>query len=163
MQKYKIHQKVIDSVAEVCKRDRTVIEIGNIKKKEMEVSSGIRQGSTGSTTLFKLITYKIIKELESKRKGFENELVRIVAIVFADDELIFAESIEAARKSIIILREVSKKCGLDMNVVKSSISIYNLIDRPEEIEGIGVKKELKYLGVEVINERNIFKNQITKI
>lgn len=161
MKTYKINSKVINSIAEVYKGDKTMIEVGSIEK-EMEVSSGIRQGCTGSTTIFKMITYKIIKELENKGKGFENEVLKIVALFFADDGLVFAETIADARNNIRILREVSKECGLDINVAKSSILIYNLRDGPEEIEGIYVKKELKYLGVELINERNIYKNQIRK-
>lgn len=43
------------------------------------------------------------------------------------------------------------------NSLLIGLGLYNLRDGSEEIEGIGVKKELKYLGVEFLNERNMFK------
>ena len=52
----KINPKVIDFIAGVYTGDRTKVEIGIGEEVEIEVKSGIRQGCTASTTLFKLIS-----------------------------------------------------------------------------------------------------------
>ena len=159
MRKYKIHPQIIEAVSGVYINDRTVVEIGHMKK-EMRVSSGIRQGCTGSTTIFKLITYEIIRELERKGQGFMNEYVEILALFFADDGLLIADSISSAKHNIKILKEVSRACGLEINTAKSNIVIFNSVERPETLEEIEVRTEFKYLGVELVCERDMFRKQI---
>ena len=96
-----------------------------------------------STTLFKLITYKIIEQLEKQGVGFVNEVVEIIALFFADDGLLLAETIEDAERNIEILRRVSKEFGLEINNSKSSIVVFNAEGMPESIEGIQIQKSLK--------------------
>ncbi len=55
MKKNKIHPDIINFIAGVYIGDRTKVEIGK-EDVEIEVTSGIRQGCTASTTLFKLVT-----------------------------------------------------------------------------------------------------------
>ena len=43
---------------------------------------------------------------------------------------------------------------------KSNIVIFNSVERPETLEEIEVKTEFKYLGVELVCERDMFKKQI---
>ena len=69
---YKIHPDVIDTIIQIYQGDSTKIKIGEIERK-LEITSGIKQGCTLSSTLFKLITYKIIRELEQKGKGYKIE------------------------------------------------------------------------------------------
>ena len=63
MIKYKIHPNIIDIVSKVYQDDFTNLVFGEHEEK-INITSGIKQGCTGSTTLFKLITYEIIKEME---------------------------------------------------------------------------------------------------
>ena len=63
---------VIDTIIQIYQGDSTKIKIGEIERK-LEITSGIKQGCTLSSTLFKLITYKIIRELEQKGKGYKIE------------------------------------------------------------------------------------------
>ena len=70
---YRIHPKIIDTIAKIYQNDSTEIQIGELRK-NINITSGIRQGCTGSTMLFKLITY--IEGMELKRTmstlvGFE--------------------------------------------------------------------------------------------
>ena len=51
-------------------------------------------------TSFKLITYKIIKELESKGEGFKDEILSIGALYFVSDGLVIAKDIEGAKQNI---------------------------------------------------------------
>ena len=166
MIEYKIHPKVIDATGEIYKGDTTKINIGYDLEEESEITSGIKQGCTGSTTIFKLITYRIMKKLEREGKGFENENVKIESLFFADDGLIIATNVEQAKENIKALIEVCSESGLEINKNKSNILIFNMKESPEEIEGIKVADSIKYLGIELEGKRNMFakhkKNMIKK-
>ena len=56
LKEYKIHESIINSIAEIYKNDRVKLQLGNQKPiQEIEVTSGIRQGCTISARLFKLM------------------------------------------------------------------------------------------------------------
>ena len=73
--------------------DRTKIQLEKNKEIEIEVTSGIRQGCTASTGLFKLITYKIIEEMR-KTEGLKILGPKISRLFYADDGLILAKDKE---------------------------------------------------------------------
>ena len=60
---YKIHYKIIDAIANIYRNDYTEVQFGEIRR-EIEITSGIREGCTGSTILF-----KIVKMTELDRRG----------------------------------------------------------------------------------------------
>ena len=90
---YRIHLKIIDTIAKIYQNDFSEIQIGELKK-NINITSGRRQGCTGSTMLFKLITYMIISELNRRRTGYRDQNVNIEFLYFADDGLLLANSIE---------------------------------------------------------------------
>ena len=78
--------------------DKTNIDLGEGLEQEIEITSGIRQGCTGSTTLFKLVTLLIIRKIEQEGRGFVNGQFKIGTLFFADDALVLAESVEDAER-----------------------------------------------------------------
>ena len=156
MKYYKAHFKDIDKVAEIYQGDKTFINFGEIKDLEVEISSGIRQGCTGSTTLFKLITYKIMEKME-KQRGFVDDMFKINMLYFADDGLQLSHTRNDAARNIKLLIEASREWGLEVNEAKCNIIIYNLKLQPTEIQNIKVVKEIKYLGITLSNGRDCFK------
>jgi len=156
MKYYKAHFKDIDKVAEIYQGDKTFINFGEIKDLEIEISSGIRQGCTGSTTLFKLITYKIMEKME-KQRGFVDDMFKINMLYFADDGLQLSLTRNDAARNIKLLIEASREWGLEVNEAKCNIIIYNLKLQPTEIQNIKVVKEIKYLGITLSNGRDCFK------
>ena len=163
LKEYKVHYKIIDTIADIYVGDKTVLDLGDDLEQEMEVTSGIKQGCTGSTTLFKLITYQIIKGIQKGGKGFKNELINLGILFFADDALIIASSIEDITFNIKKVIEIGQKCGLDINKEKSNIIIYNMKEKPEVIEGIKVVSTIKYLGIKLDDKRNMFKTYKTEM
>ena len=121
--KYKINPKIIDIVAKLYKNDETVIKMGD-REETIKIGSGIKQGCTASTEFFKLVTYEIIKELEEKGEKFTIGDICINSIFFADDSIALAKTINATRKNLKIIKEVSKKFGLIVNEEKSKILIF---------------------------------------
>ena len=57
----------------------------------------------------------------------------------------------------------SKKFGLEINLEKSSIRIFNMKEQTDELIGIQALQSIKYLGTEIDNTRNYFKTQRDKI
>ena len=173
---YKIHPNIIDRIAKIYNGDFTNIKIGEEEIK-LEITSGIKQGCPLSTTLFKIITYIILTELEEKGKGLVLDDLLLLALFFADDSLLLADSVENARHNLKILINASEKFGLKVNEAKCKILIFDgksektgkkrkrkedeeeeeEKEEEKEIEGIKIVKSLKYLGVTIENKRNLFK------
>lgn len=161
MMKYKIHPSIISSVVSIYSDDYTRIKLNGEIEENINVTSGIRQGCTGSTTLFKLITYLIAKELMTTRMGYNDKHVYLPLLLFADDGLLLSQSKGETERMIRVLSKESEKCGLQVNKEKSVIMIYNQDEGEDstEIEGIPVVEETKYLGVKIVNKKDIFKEQ----
>ena len=130
---YKVHYKIIEAISNIYQEDHTKLQLGDINK-EMKIHSGIRQGCTGSTILFRLITYMIITELNDNGTGFTDEEINIKSLFFADDGLLLAQSIEDATDNLKIVTRISKEFGLDINKEKSNMMIFNMKQQPHYSE-----------------------------
>ena len=93
LKELRIDSKIIDFIVRIYTEDSTKIQLEKNKEIEIEVTSGIRQGCTASTVLFKLITYKIKEEMR-KTEGIQ------ICLFYADDGLIVAKDKEKAERSI---------------------------------------------------------------
>ena len=158
MKDYMIEPSIINLIAKIYSNDSTTVTLGEIEE-EMDINSGIKQGCTASTTLFKIVTFKIMNSIELRGIEYEIEGQKITTLFFADDSLAMARTLEAAKKNLRIIEEESRKYGLELNKEKSSILVYNNKENIEEIDGIKVVEHIKYLGLKIDNERDIFKSQ----
>ena len=157
LKKYKIHPQIIDVIAQIYSNDQTHIYFNNMFQCDIDVTSGIRQGCTGSSNLFLLITYIIIEKLYENLDGLKTNICKIVALFFADDGMIIMQSLKETIDSIKILTDIVQDCGLSINKAKSNILIYNSKEQPDHIEGIPVTNKMNYLGVTVQNKKDCFK------
>lgn len=157
LKKYKVHPEVIETIANIYQGDSTTVKINEDIEKEIPVSSGIKQGCTGSTVLFKLITYMIIQEIEKERQGFRDDKFNIGLLFFADDGLILSQSLEEAKEDIKQVVRLSAKYGLDINKDKSNIIAVNLRELPDSIGDIKVVETIKYLGLKINAGRDLFR------
>ncbi len=155
----KINPECIDFISKVYCNDKTIVELGEEEEVVIDVTSGIRQGCTVSTSLFKLITFKIIQKIEELNKGYRDDKYNITSLFYADDGMLLANNIENAKAVIKELEEVGKEMGLEMNKEKSSITVFHMKEKPESIENIKVKNKFKYLGITINDTRNCFKVQ----
>lgn len=73
---------------------------------ELDIKSGIKQRCTGCTTLFKLVTYKIIEIMEETGTGFVDDIFKLNILFYADDGLMLAQSLEDAELNIRKLTEI---------------------------------------------------------
>ena len=157
---YKVESRIIDTIVEIYKEDKTEMTIRKDFKCKFEIKSGLRQGCTLSATIFKMVTYRIIDKIERSCKGITVRDLKINSIFYADDGAILACRREEAERDIRKVKEISKTFGLEINLEKSSIIVYNRKEDFNQLEGIQVKENIKYLGVEINNKRNMFKNHI---
>lgn len=97
---YKINEKAIDVTTKLYQGDITKIKLDDGEEIAIPVTSGTRQGCTDSTTLVKLVTYKIIQKLEVMDRGFRDELFKITLLFYADDGVLLASSIEDAERVV---------------------------------------------------------------
>ena len=158
MIEYRINPYVIELVAKIYSNEKTKICIGDMEK-NMEINVGIKQGCTASTTFLKLITYVIMKSIEENGNEYEVEGMKIGSLFFADDSLGIAKNEKDARENLKIIIETSRKFGLEVNKEKSNILIYNKEEEITRIEEIEVVKKIKYLGLEIDDDRDMFKSQ----
>ena len=157
MKLYNIHENIIDLVTEIYNKDNTIMKVRDGLELKFNITAGIRQGCNLSATLFKMITMKIMEELEEKTKGIEIGDGRINALFYADDGMILEESIEETERAIKQLVEVAGKYGLKINREKSKIIMFNMKTDQTEIENIEIVDKVKYLGITICNRRDIYK------
>ena len=158
LKEYMINPYIIDLIAKIYSSDSTIVTYGEIEE-EMDINSGIKQGCTASTSLFKLVTYMIMKSVEERGEKYEIDGQNMSTIFFADDIIAMAKTLQIARKNLEIITEESRKFGLEINKEKSSILIYNNSENTTELEGIKVEHKFKYLGLTVDDKKNIFQSQ----
>ena len=162
MQKHKLHPKAIDIIINIYKNEKTVLTKENEFLDDIEITSGIKQGCNSSGTLFLLITYLIIDELNKMKIGFKTKQLKINNLFFADDGILIAETVQETAALIQKLKEIGHECGLEINNNKSSIYMTKNQENIKEISNIQVVKEFKYLGVTINQGKDIFKNHKIK-
>jgi len=156
---YKCDPKVIDVVAKIYWQDRTRIVREGEEIGEIEVTSGIRQGCTGSPQLFLMVVSMIIERILRSGEGYRCGGVKIPVLFYADDGLVLARSRGEAVSMMELLEREAERCGLKLNRDKSACMIFNgEIDGGDEdsVGGVKVVSELRYLGVTVVNKRDCF-------
>ena len=110
MRKYGVNTGIIEVMVQMYSEDTTTICLGS-KEEKIEVTSGIKQGCSISTLLFKLITYNIIEELEEKGAMYEVAEYRGNSIWLADDTTITVNSKENLERNLKVLKEAAQKYG----------------------------------------------------
>ena len=103
---YNIDPNVINTILNIYNDDNTDIFINNEKIANIKITSGIRQGCNGSTTLFKLVTFIIITELKKSGIGFQSGDHKIPALFFADDGLLLTKNKKETEELLGILHRV---------------------------------------------------------
>ena len=88
--------------------DQTTIQLGRLKR-TIEVTSGIRQGCSISTLLFKLVTFTMIEKLRSKADPYKIGKYEDNSLWIADDATIIAKDEESLLKALKVLEEAGKE------------------------------------------------------
>ena len=118
LKELKVDSNIINVIAKVYTGDLAKLFINNKEVTQIDITSGIKQGCNGSTTLFLIITYYIIKKLQEANIGYKDELFYIPGLFYVDDGLVLAESKEELRFAVEVLQRAAQDCGLKLNKKK---------------------------------------------
>ena len=155
--KYKCDPALIDIIASLYTDDNTKLFLNNKEIAEMNITSGIRQGCTGSPLLFTIVVNYVIDKVVEAHLGFKNDIVYIPVLFFADDGLLLSQSCSETVKMIEILTKAASDIGLEINVNKSNVIIFNKLYTSDFCKNMKVVDKIKYLGVQINNSENCFK------
>ena len=128
--------------------DRTTIKLGKLKR-NIEVTSGIRQGCSISTLLFKLVTFVMIEKLRNKTKPFKIGECKENSLWLADDATLIATDKKSLLDGLEALEEAGRENDLIIREEKTKILKVRGANKVEKIGKFKVDKETKYLGIQV--------------
>lgn len=133
------------------KKQRTEIEINGIKK-EAKIRKGVRQGCPLSPYLFNLFIEGAIGKMKETTKGIKINGKRIHCIRFADDIVVFADSVKEMENMLGKLDEILKTYKLEINEKKTKTMVVEkgITDTEADIklgkEKLDQVKSFCYLG-----------------
>jgi len=157
MKHYRCDSKLIDIVVGLYEGDCTRIEREGTDMGSVEVKNGIRQGCTGSPTMFIMVISRIIGKMLQTGLGFRKSGIYIPVLFYADDGLILARSMTEAEKMLNVLQEEARLLGLEINTEKSGYMVFNgVIGQHTRVGNIKQCQEMTYLGVKIIPKRDLF-------
>ena len=85
--------------------------------------------------------------------------MKVPVLFYADDGLLMARTEREAEQMVELLEDSAGRCGMRINKEKSKCLIFGGRDeRCDDVGGIGVVEEMRYLGVMVEAKRNCFRS-----
>ena len=90
----------------------------------VEIKRGVRQGCILSPLLFNIYSERIFSEaLDESREGIMVNGERLNNFRYADDTIVFADSLQNLQALVTNIAEVSQRYGLDLNVKKTKYMV----------------------------------------
>uniref|UniRef100_A0A8D8YBA7 Craniofacial development protein 2 n=3 Tax=Cacopsylla melanoneura TaxID=428564 RepID=A0A8D8YBA7_9HEMI len=135
-----------------------VLRVDYEHTEQVEILRGVRQGCIISPILFNLYSEYIFKEaLADLDEGISINGVHLNNLRYADDTIVFADTLEGLQQLMNKVTETSKKYGLDINTNKTKfmiISKENITGANLYVEGKRIERvsQYTYLGT-IINEQ----------
>ncbi|KAI5708046.1 hypothetical protein M8J77_015361 [Diaphorina citri] len=133
------------------------IRVDGEQTEAIKIERGVRQGCILSPLLFNIYSEQIFKEaLEEVDEGIPLNGERLNNIRYADDTIVFSDSLEGLQSLVNKIAAVSAKYGLDINskktkfmaISKSNVANANITINNQPIERV---TQSSYLGT-IINE-----------
>jgi hypothetical protein len=126
------------------------IRIDNLLTPSLKSFCGLRQGDNLSSTLFNIFTYDLPNCLKNCAPAICNG-IPIHCLLYADDLIIFSESIEGMQKAIDPLKCYCSTWKLDTNIDKTKIMCINYSLKNTSFKYNNISLELVnehcYLGI----------------
>ncbi|KAG0729698.1 Retrovirus-related Pol polyprotein from type-1 retrotransposable element R2 [Chionoecetes opilio] len=123
------------------------------------VNTGVRQGCVLAPSLFNAcMDWVLDKVVDQRDCGASVGNTKITDLVFADDAVIFAESLEVLVMALEALHEEAKPLGLEVSWLKTKVQVFgDLLDEAVQSvhacgEDIEILESFTYLGSSVHND-----------
>ena len=101
--------------------------------------------------------------IQELKVGFKDEQFNLGSLFYMDDATIFTEDEQILRNMIGRVEMLCVGFGLRLNKQKCKIMIINEDTNINEIEGVDVVNNIKYLGVLIDNKKKCFESHKKKI
>ena len=135
--------RFIEVVMDIYMGDPTEIWRNGKVVLDTEITSGIRQGCTGSPQLFVMVGNIVINSIVESKLGYRDEEFYIPVLFYADDGLLWPDPVRR-EEMIQMVVEVAGKCGLCINKGKSSVLLYHCREgKPDEVGGMKVVSSIR--------------------
>ncbi|KAI5707563.1 hypothetical protein M8J77_011831 [Diaphorina citri] len=157
LKKTGIDDKDLKIITNLYWNQSATIRVDGEQTEAIKIERGVRQGCILSPLLFNIYSEQIFKEaLEEVDEGIPLNGERLNNIRYADDTIVFSDSLEGLQSLVNKIAAVSAKYGLDINskktkfmaISKSNIANANITINNQPIERV---TQSSYLGT-IINE-----------
>ncbi|CAH2083561.1 unnamed protein product [Euphydryas editha] len=141
---------------------KMTVHIQDQQTRPIFLRRGVRQGDVISPKLFTTALEDVFKTLDWGGRGINVNGDYISHLRFADDIVIFAETLEELGQMLSSLNESSRRVGLGMNLDKTKVMFNkHVIPRPVSVDGIllEVVQDYIYLGHTIQLGRNNFEKE----
>ena len=143
---YEIPEKLKRAIYNTYKDTKCRVKTANENEDWFEVKTGVRQGSVLSPLLFIMFLDKCMREKI-------DDAERIIDLLYADDHVIIANSIEDLQNSLEDWNDILTTNGMKISKEKSEVMLLSRVHEEVEIslEGhvLQQSRNFKYLGVTV--------------
>lgn len=161
LRRVSVHPKTINLICEQYKNCRTTISCGKKCTREIKILRGVKQGDPLSPALFNLIIDELLSALENSVHGVKVGDVRVAAVVYADDLLVFGPDVPSTQATLDFISKFLVQRGLSINIQKCTALTTERVPKKmklfvatqpqfsvdgEYIVQVSVEDRLKYLG-----------------
>jgi Reverse transcriptase (RNA-dependent DNA polymerase) len=156
LQRVGISVYLINALKNLYKKTVMRVKLGENRSIGFEYKKGVRQGCPCSPILFNIFINDILNVIEGV--GIPNTGLKVPGLMFADDVVVFGESIDDMKEKIISLCEWSNRNRMKINAAKCGIVVWNCLDNAGTRERFSVHTpygdidevdEYKYLGITI--------------
>ncbi|KAG0730593.1 Retrovirus-related Pol polyprotein from type-2 retrotransposable element R2DM [Chionoecetes opilio] len=154
-----IPARTIDLITGLYSGTESAMKCGAGVSSFFPVNTGVRQGCVLAPSLFNAcMDWVLDKVVDQRDCGASIGNTKITDLVFADDAVIFAESLEVLVMALEALHEEAKPLGLEVSWLKTKVQVFeDLLDEAVQTvhacgEDIEILESFTYIGSAVHND-----------
>ena len=122
LKKNGIPEDLIAAIQSLYENNKIVVEITNSKYQSSEINNGVRQGCPLSPALFNVFIDEIVEQWKLQlRYNFKMNNTNIDTILFADDQVIIANSEDKLQYATYKLNEIAYNYELEISITKTKV------------------------------------------
>jgi len=152
-----IPDALLKAIVDIYTQNKILIKFSNKLSKRIEINKGVRQGCPLSPTLFNIYLDEIITKWQNQDttgiKHSKNQ--QLSTLLFADDQVIKADTEDNIQKAVHKLNQIITECGLTISVQKTKSMVFKGRDQ------VGTKIVIDNKTIEQVNLFNYLGNMIS--
>lgn len=134
LNEYGVQGRLLSAVKSMYDGSKACVRVNNVLSEWFEVKRGVRQGCVMSPWLFNIFMDKCVRMAIRGERGIKIGELLLWLLLYADDAMLLAESVEELQSMLDCLEESTKSMDLKINVGKTKIMVFGGGDEVDEIE-----------------------------